>query len=331
METTVHHPRLLIHSKGSGDDRHIPKAVEEAVKLARNRGIRVEPVEQLSVIKRRLMLPADDPQSADGALSAATSGDLVAIARGIDTIWLVNPETGQEERLLSPLAAIIPTTDERVRFILTDAGAHAEISWFQVAMGAILCGSFHRAAYHSRYPVYGIHSIGGEAHKLHGDAAKIYDFLRGNGRGRTVKIAEPDVAFGGTVQVLVVRNGEIGNTFLKTAEASLRALNTVIKQEVTKELLTKLTVGVAAKPAFDRVKERIYHPDVHGALMLGAGRPLMKQHGQADEEGLLQALVRLNRYAKSDIIARTRRDFFEEIANLHPEVLPERPDKVAVG
>ncbi|QQG50072.1 MAG: hypothetical protein HZB70_00585 [Candidatus Berkelbacteria bacterium] len=323
-------PKLLVHTKGSGHDTHIPTTAKAAVELAVKEGMNVEGVESLPEIKRRLLLPRHDPKNASGALSAATSGDLVAIARGIEPIWLINPETGKQERLLSPLAAVLPTVEKGKHFILNDAGAHAEIGWFQVAIGALLCGSYHRAAYNSLYPIYGIHSIGGETHKLHPEAAKIYDFLKGNGRGRTVRIAEPEVAFSGGIQVLVVRNGEIGNTLLKTAETSIRALNNVIKQEVTSELWSKLMVGMAQN-AFHRVKERIYHDDVHGALLLGSGQLLMKQHGRVEADELLHALKRLERYALKDTLARMRQNFFQELARLHPEVLPPPPERVAVG
>lgn len=299
---------ILIHASGSANDAHLQEAIPRAVKLARDRGLTVEPVERLAEIKDRLLLPAQDPQAADAALSAdSTHKILGGIVRHLNPVSIRN-ETGEAVLIRSPLAAVLPTADSRYQFVLSDAGAYAENDPLQIAAGALLCGSFWRVAYTRQHARYGILGIGEEASKLPAVAREVYDLLK-TGSNRVVKIVEPkDILGGDSAEVLVVRNGEIGNIFLKTAEAALAALGSVIRKEIRAEFLT--TVGGAlAKPALDRAKAHFYNREVHGAFFLGIEKPVMKHHGRMGAEDLFAAIERLALYTEKGIIPRTRADF----------------------
>ncbi len=320
------HLRILIHGKGSTDDTHIPDAVNEAIELAYKQGVKAESVTSLLEIKRRLLLDSNDEWAADAALSADSTKNILAACRDIDPITFFNPLTGEIEALKSPLAAILPTVKPQSHFILTDAGAHTGLESYQIALGALLCGSFWRAAFQKgKHPRYGVFGYGEEVSKLPPESREAYDFLR-TCPNRTVKVVEAKEAFKGSAEVVVVRNGEIGNTILKTAEAVLECFKVVVKEEMKADLFS-MAGGVLSRSAFDRTKERIYHADTHGAFVLACGKPFMKQHGRLGAEDIYLALMRLARYTKDGVIARTRQDFFEEIRKSHPMFLPALSSK----
>lgn len=312
--------KILVHSRASDKDAHIPEAVREAVALAQRSSVIVEAVESLLEIKRRLMLPSDDPRFASGAISADRTANVLACTR-IDPIMIINPATGQVEKLRSPLAAVLPTAKRGYNFVLTDAGAYMNTDWGQVALGALLCGSLWRVLHKKQFPRYGVLGYGEEFDKLPEDLKCVYVFLE-SFPNRTVKVVESKEVLGGdSVEVLIPRNGEIGNVFLKTAEATLECFRAILKEELAADVQSKLGAVLSAS-AFRRVKARLYHPETHGALILGCRAPVMKHHGRMDCEGLLLAILRLSMIIEDNVLPQVRADFWNEIKRSHPELIP---------
>jgi glycerol-3-phosphate acyltransferase PlsX len=314
------HIRILVHASGSDADAHLREEIPQVISSAARSGLTVEAVDRLPEIAKRLQLPSSDPDAADAALSAdSTIKILAGVVRHLNPVTIRNPETGAVEVLRQPLAAILPTAKQKYPFILSDAGAHVDTPGYQIAAGALLCGSFWRTVYQGRYPRYGVLGFGEEVAKLPPDARQAYELLKIE--RRTVKIVEPKEIFAGdAAEVLVVRNGEIGNYLLKTAEATLSAFGQVLREEIKSELFTKVG-GAFVKPAFRRAKERFYHDDVHGAFFLGINKPVMKHHGRMRADDLLLALRRLALYADARIISRTRDDFLNHLREFHPDWL----------
>lgn len=314
--------RILVHASGSATDAHLKEAIPQAIVLAKRRNLTVEPVDQLSEIKERLLLPSRDPWAGDAALSAASTVRILSgLVRHLNPVMVRHPQSGEVTALNQPLAAILPTAKNGHHFVLSDAGAYLNLTGHQIAAGAVLCGSFWRVVYGKEHPRYGVLNHGEEVGKLPNDAREAYDYLKAT-RGRIVKVVEPkDILAGNSAEVLVVRNGEIGNLFLKTAEATLSAFGVVLREEIRARLQTKIG-GMLAKSAFHQTKQRFYHEEVHGAFFLGINKPVMKHHGRMGAEELFLAIERLALYAAKDVIPRTRVDFLEQLSVHHPDWLP---------
>lgn len=325
----MNHPRILVHTKGTTQDAHIPQAMTRAVELARQAGINAIAVDSLPEIKQRLLLPFSDPSGAEAALSADNTARLLSVVRWINPILIRDPKTNQTAELPSPLAAILPTAKQKHPFVLSDAGAHLDLTPLQVAAGALLCGNFWKAVYHRQHPRYAVFGYGEEYEKLPKTAQAVHDLLSQNPK-RTVKVAESKEAFrGDNLEVLVVPNAVIGNTILKTAEAVLEAFGVIVKEEITADLVGKLG-GLLTRSAFQRAKDRLYHPEAHGALLLASGKPFMKHHGRMDSNALLLALLRLHRYTKDGVLTRMRESFFAELREFHPQLLPAKVEPALV-
>lgn len=318
----MNHIRILVHASGSSNDAHLEESIPKAIQMAKARNLTVEPVQRLGEIKERLLLPAHDPQAGDAALSADSTVKIIAgLVRHLDPVVLRNPATGKREEIKPPLAAVLPTAKTRYPFVLADAGAHVANTGFQIAAGALLCGSFWRMANNTTHPRYGVLGYGEEESKLPEELRMAYQLLRQETK-RTVKIVEPkEILAGDSAEILVPRNGEIGNIFLKTAEATLAAFGTVVREEIRAEFRTTVG-GVLARPALQRAKERFYNREVHGAFFLGIKKPVMKHHGRMGADELFLAIERLALYATKDVILQTRVDFLEQLEGKHPDWLP---------
>ena len=315
--------KILVHSGASANDSHLKEEIPAAIRLAEAAGIRVEVVGRLSDAKERLTLPARNPSSVSALLSADNTAKIyAAVVRHLQPLTIREDDGLRESTLKAPLAAIMPTAKSNYPFVLSDAGAHTENSPMGIAVGALLCGAFWRVARGGRYPRYGVFGYGEEESKLPTDMRMAYNMLRSY-KHRSVKIVEPkEILAGDAAEVLVVRNGEIGNVILKTAEATISAFGTIVREEIRAQTLTLLG-GALVRPAFDRVKDRLYHGDAHGALFLGPTKPVMKHHGRMGAEDLFLAIQRLATYVKDDVSGHTRSTFLAQIKTEHPGWLVE--------
>jgi glycerol-3-phosphate acyltransferase PlsX len=79
----------------------------------------------------------------------------------------------------------------------------------------------------------------------------------------------------------VVCDGFVGNVMLKPAKAWPACSADFIRQEFTRNPLTKLA-ALAAMPVLKRFKDRVDHRRYNGAALLGLRGLVFKSHGSAD-------------------------------------------------
>jgi glycerol-3-phosphate acyltransferase PlsX len=259
----------------------------------------------------------------DAAFSADNTQRIVAIARDLGSVIVRHPVTRQDEPMPTPLLAVLPSAKRGHCFVLSDAGAILDPQSHQLMLSALLAGNFWKALYNRRFPRYGVLGYGEEVGKQRAVAKTAYDELKAAPK-RTVKVIEAKEALlEDRVEIVIPHNAEIGNYFLKTAEASIELMSTLLREEVNSSIRTKLG-GALAAPAFDAVKERLFHEHVHGAMVGGIRYPFMKHHGRTDENGIFLALQRLARLSYDRTMLKARAMFLEELEQHHPDLLPKQ-------
>jgi phosphate acyltransferase len=92
--------------------------------------------------------------------------------------------------------------------------------------------------------------------------------------------AEGDDIYKGTFDVIVC-DGFVGNISLKTSEGVARMIAHFIRQEFTRNPLTKLA-GMIAMPVLKSFRKRIDPRHYNGASLLGLRGIVIKSHGSAD-------------------------------------------------
>lgn len=197
------------------------------------------------------------------------------------------------------LCPMLPTYDGK-GFMLIDCGANTNcrpINLHQFAkMGAI----YMKTVMGRENPKVGLLNIGAEEskgtelfrdtyHKLEED--KSIDFY-GNIEGRYI--------FDGDVDV-VVTDGFTGNIALKTVEGMGASVNKMLKEELYRNVWTKLLAALLL-PALKRFKKRMDYTEYGGALLLGINKPMIKCHGSAKAKLVKVTLKQADNVVKHKIV-----------------------------
>jgi glycerol-3-phosphate acyltransferase PlsX len=86
--------------------------------------------------------------------------------------------------------------------------------------------------------------------------------------------------FKGVVDV-VLSDGFTGNIALKTSESTAWYISNLLKQELSRNIISKFA-ALLAKPVFDRVKKRADYAEYGGALLIGVNGISIIGHGSSN-------------------------------------------------
>ena len=100
--------------------------------------------------------------------------------------------------------------------------------------------------------------------------------------------AEGDDIYKGNFDVIVC-DGFVGNVSLKTSEGVAKMIAEFIKQEFSRNILTRLA-GLCAMPVLKAFKKRIDPRRYNGASLLGLRGIVIKSHGSADALAFANAI-----------------------------------------
>src|SRR3972149_2923307 len=150
--------------------------------------------------------------------------------------------------------------------VLIDAGATVDPKPRQFIQFAVMGHVYARDILGKPNPRVGLLSIGEEEGKGTDLTREAFEDLRvsslnfiGNVEGRDIYNGKCDV---------VVTDGFTGNVALKISESIAETLAVMIKQELTRDLPSKLG-ALLSKPALSRLKKRIDYTELGGAAPLG--------------------------------------------------------------
>jgi glycerol-3-phosphate acyltransferase PlsX len=117
--------------------------------------------------------------------------------------------------------------------------------------------------------------------------------------------------FKGTTDI-VVCDGFVGNVLLKTAEGLAGMLSGFIREEFTRNPLTKFA-AVVAMPVLNRFKARVDPRRYNGAALLGLRGLVFKSHGSADAFAFEHALARAYDAARNRLLERAHDRILETL------------------
>ncbi len=227
----------------------------------------------------------------DILISAGSTGAFMA-----GGLLLVGRIKGIDRPALCPM---LPTYDGK-GFMLIDCGANTNCRPINLHQFAKMGSIYMKTVLGRENPKIGLLNNGAEEskgtellrdtyHKLEED--KSIDFY-GNIEGRYI--------FDGDVDV-VVTDGFTGNIALKTVEGMGAAVNKMLKEELYKNLWTKLLAALLL-PALKRFKKRMDYTEYGGALLLGINKPMIKCHGSAKAKLVKVTLKQADNVVKHKIV-----------------------------
>lgn len=235
---------------------------------------------------------------ADAAVSAGNTGALMAMAKFcLRTLATIERPA---------IAAIWPTI--RGESIVLDVGATIGADSQQLIDFAVLGGAMARVVFDLERPTVGLLNIGVE------DVKGMEEVRTA---GRLLREADfPAFAYTGFVEGddlgrgsvdVVVTEGFAGNIALKTAEGTAKQIASYLKAAMTRTWRAKLGY-LLAKPAFDRLREKMDPRKVNGGVFLGLNGLVIKSHGGADAEGFASAVELAYDMVRNDLQAKISAD-----------------------
>jgi len=228
---------------------------------------------------------------AQAAVSAGNTGALMAISR-----FVLKTLEGIDR---PAIATILPTRKGQV-YVL-DLGANVDCSPEHLLQFGIMGAMLVSAVEHVERPSVGLLNIGEEAIKGNEVVKRAGELLKTSGLNFYGNVEGDDI-YKGTTDV-VVCDGFVGNVALKTSEGLAQMLAAFLREEFSRNLLTKI-MAVIAMPALKRFKHRVDHRRYNGAALLGLRGVVVKSHGSADAFAFEQAIHRAAEAASNRLIER---------------------------
>ena len=196
------------------------------------------------------------------------------------------------------LAAVIPRAGGH--FILIDAGANPEARPEHLVHNAILGANYAKVIFGVAAPRVGLITIGTEEGKGNSLTAETHEQLKKiTSVINYVGPIEGFQVFRDTVDV-VVCDGFVGNTLLKTWESLAKFITTLLKEELQADPL-RMGGALLARGAFDALRARM-NPDTYGgAPLLGVRGNILKAHGSSNRHALVSAIKAAGKIIHQDL------------------------------
>ena len=252
----------------------------------------------LRVAIAQLKAEGDAPPAADACVSAGNTGALMAVAR-----YLLKTVEGIDR---PAIATVMPHAKDGYTTVL-DLGANVDCTPEHLLQFAVMGSALVSVLNDDPQPSVGLLNIGEEAIKGSEEIKRAGELLRAAANAGDLNFVgnvEGNDIFKGTADI-VVCDGFVGNVALKTIEGLASMIGGFMKEEFSRNLLTK-AAALVAYPVLAALKRRMDHRRYNGAALLGLRGLVFKSHGSADALAFEQALVRAYDAASHQLLARVR-------------------------
>jgi glycerol-3-phosphate acyltransferase PlsX len=207
------------------------------------------------------------------------------------------------------IAAVLPSL--RGFSVLIDAGANVTPKPWHLFQFALMGHVYARDILGLERPRVGLLSVGEEEGKGNDLTREAYDLLKesrlhfiGNIEGRDIYNGNCDV---------IVTDGFTGNVALKISESLAEMVGAMIKEELTRDLRSKVGAALAV-PAFTRFRKRVDYTEMGGAPLLGIDGAAIVCHGASPVKAIKNAVRVAAEWAKAGLNEHIKAALEAEIA-----------------
>lgn len=229
---------------------------------------------------------------AAACVSAGNTGALMATAR-----YVLKMLPGIDR---PAIASFLPTMKGQV--CMLDLGANVDCSAEHLLQFALMGSTLVSAIEHKDNPTVGLLNIGSEDIKGNEVVKQAAELLQQSDLNFYGNVEGDDI-FKGVTDV-VVCDGFVGNVSLKTTEGLVQMLGGFLREEFSRNILTKLA-GLIALPVLNAFKRRVDPRRYNGASLLGLKGIVLKSHGSADVWAFQCAIERAAEEARSGMLHHT--------------------------
>lgn len=208
---------------------------------------------------------------------------------------------GRLEGVRRPGIAVTFPTTTGAPCVAIDCGASVDCQPAHLAQFAVMGSAYAERVLGVREPRVGLVSIGEEEAKGNDLVREAIPLLKeapirftGNAEGRDL--------FNGRFDV-VVCDGFVGNVILKAAEGLGEGMTQIIREELSRGLMSRLG-GLLAYPALKKVKKRIDYAEYGGMPLLGVKGGCLIAHGRSNARAIRNAIRAAHGFVKADVNRR---------------------------
>ena len=256
-------------------------------------------------------------------VSAGNTGALMALSR-----YLLKTMEGIDR---PAIAYPMPNAKGGATTVL-DLGANVDCTQHHLLQFAVMGSALVSALSNDENPSVGLLNIGEEIIKGSEVIKKAGELLRSAANSGDLNFygnVEGNDIFKGTVDI-VVCDGFVGNVLLKTSEGLASMIGGFLKEEFSRNALTKLA-AIVAYPVLTSFKNRVDHRRYNGAAFLGLRGLVFKSHGSADEFAFGQALNRAYDAARNQLLDRVETRIARARPLLAGSDADARPAEIAIN
>ncbi|OGK89081.1 MAG: phosphate acyltransferase [Candidatus Rokubacteria bacterium GWC2_70_16] len=182
--------------------------------------------------------------------------------------------------------------------ILIDAGANVDPKPRHLLQFAVMGHVYSRDIIGKDNPRVGLLSVGEEEGKGNELVKDAYEGLRGSSLNFIGNVEGRDI-YNGRCDV-VVTDGFTGNVCLKVSESLAEMLTSMIREELTRDVLSKAG-AVLSRAAFARMKRRVDYTEMGGAPLLGNNGASIICHGSSPVKAIKNAVRVAAEWVKNDV------------------------------
>jgi phosphate acyltransferase len=243
---------------------------------------------------------------AQAAVSAGNTGALMAISR-----YVLKTIDGIDR---PAIASALPNKKGGVTTML-DLGANVDCTADHLLQFALMGAALVTVIDGKEKPSVGLLNVGEEVIKGNDTVKLAGELLRASPLNFYGNVEGDDI-FKGTTDVIVC-DGFVGNVALKTSEGLAQMLRSFIKEEFTRNVLSRFAAAIAY-PVLKRFMNRVDHRRYNGAALLGLKGVVIKSHGSADAYSFRYALRRAADAASHGLNEKIAQALVAAHDQLHP-------------
>ena len=196
------------------------------------------------------------------------------------------------------LATVLPTLTGCA--VLLDVGANVVCKPHHLLQFAVMEHLFSKKVLGVASPKVGLMSVGEEESKGNDLVKEVHQMLKqldlnfiGNVEGRDLYNGRADV---------IVCDGFTGNVALKTSEGLIEAMQKLMKEELSRNLQSKLGAALSLS-AFRRLKKRLDYSEYGGAPLLGLRGVSIICHGRSSGNAIKNAIRVAKEFSENQVDA----------------------------
>ncbi len=250
---------------------------------------------------------------ADGLVTAGHTGAAMVAAKVV---------IGMVPGVDRPALATVFPNRAHGRTVLLDVGANVDVKPEQLREFAIMGSVYAQELLGLADPRVGLLAIGAEDSKGGERHRQGFDVLDSTGINFAGNV-EGHAIFDGSIDVIVC-DGFVGNAILKATESIAETIGGMLREEFEGSLRTRAGFAVA-RPAVQRLRERLDYRRYGGAPFLGVRGACFVAHGRSNATAVANTILNAAEYCRTGIAGRMER----RIAELHRQ--EERVASAGVG